>query len=194
MDGAADVGAATPEPESDEALMQGYVAGDEAAFRVLFARYASFLMRLIRRQVWREADVQDLVQQTFLQVHRARRDFRAGMRLRPWLVTIALNLARDHLRRRGRRPETALEDAPEPVAPAPPEDDGTARLVREALAALPQDQRQVIELHWFDGLSFPEIATVVGARAGAVRVRAHRGYVALRRTLGAAADLPSAEE
>jgi RNA polymerase sigma-70 factor (ECF subfamily) len=151
-------------------------------------------MRLIRRQVWREADVQDLVQQTFLQVHRARRDFRAGMRLRPWLVTIALNLARDHLRRRGRRPETALEDAPEPVAPAPPEDDGTARLVREALAALPQDQRQVIELHWFDGLSFPEIATVVGARAGAVRVRAHRGYVALRRTLGAAADLPSAEE
>lgn len=174
--------------------MLRYAGGDEGAFRELFARYATFVVRLIKRQVWREADAQDLAQQTFLQLHRARRDFRPGNKLRPWLATIALNLARDHLRRRGRRPETALEDAPEPVAPAPVEDDGTARRVRDALATLPRDQRQVIELHWFDELPFQEIAAVVGASTGAVRVRAHRGYVTLRKALGPDAALPQTEE
>jgi RNA polymerase sigma-70 factor, ECF subfamily len=173
---------------SDEELMRRYAGGDDRAFRELFARYAPLLVRLLRRQVGRDADAQDLAQQTFLQLHRARRDFRDGLRLRPWVITIALNLARDHLRRLGRRPETALDadGVPEPVAPATPdtgEATRTAHRVRRALCTLPPEQREVIELHWFEQLPFSEIAAIVGSTSGAVRVRAHRGYVSLRKSL-----------
>jgi RNA polymerase sigma-70 factor (ECF subfamily) len=182
---------------SDEDLMLAYAGGEEAAFRTLFARYAPQLVRVLRRQVGREADAQDLAQQTFLQLHRARHDFKPGTRLRPWVITIALNLARDHLRRRGRRPEAPLDDrVPEPsVEPAIPDggDAETAQRVRRALGTLPRDQREVIELHWFEQLSFAEIATVVGSTSGAVRVRAHRGYVTLRKSLGSVSGMPPGE-
>jgi RNA polymerase sigma-70 factor (ECF subfamily) len=180
--------------DTDEALMLRYAGGDEAAFRELFARWAAPLVRLLRRKVGRDADAQDLAQQTFLQLHRARLDFRAGMKLKPWIITIALNLARDHLRRRGRRPESSLDEGNllEPSVPAAVggEAEDVAQRVRKALATLPADQREVIELHWFEQLSFPEIAGIVGASSGAVRVRAHRGYVTLRAQLGDGGDLP----
>ncbi len=174
--------------ETDEELMLAYVRGDQAAFREIFSRYAPMLLRVVLRQVGRLADAQDTVQQTFLHLHRARGDFRADQRLRPWIMTIALNLARDLLRRRGRRREDDLvEEALPPVvvdASHPSEqDDETRQRVRTALRRLPIDQREVIELHWFEELPFQEIATIVGATPGAVRVRAHRGYVTLRKDL-----------
>jgi RNA polymerase sigma-70 factor, ECF subfamily len=184
---------------SDEELMVAYAAGDQAAVRELFQRYAPVLLRVLLRQVGRQADAQDLVQQTFLQLHRARRDFRPEMRVRPWIMTIALNLARDLLRRRGRRPESVLDEAALPatvsVSPAVEVTTDVAKRVRTALRGLPSDQREVIELHWFEQLSFNEIAAIVGATSGAVRVRAHRGYVALRKTLdpgntGMPSDVP----
>src|SRR5262245_325792 len=103
---------------SDEDLMLAYVRGDDGALREIFQRYAPLLVRLVQRQVGRQADAQHVVQQTFLQLHRARRDFRIDMRLRPWIMTIALNLTRDLLRRRGRRPESAMEEATLPESAA----------------------------------------------------------------------------
>ena len=168
--------------------MIAYVGGDEAAFRELFERYRPLLLGILRRsgQVQHLADAQDLVQQTFLQLHRARFAYRAGSRLRPWIITIAMNLCRDHLRRASRRLEEPvapewLEQAPAPAAAAATAElDG---LVRAALVSLPETQRAVIELHWLDQLPFHEIAPLVGASLGAVRVRAHRGYEQLRRSL-----------
>jgi RNA polymerase sigma-70 factor (ECF subfamily) len=172
---------------TDEELMLAYARGDQAAFRELFSRYAPMLLRLMTRTVSRGADAQDLVQQTFLQLHRARGDFRADMRVRPWIMTIAMNLARDLLRRRGRRPEVEVEEdalpAPSAIASQQVESKDVGRRVREALAALPREQREVIELHWFEQLSFQEIAAIVGATSGAARVRAHRGYTTLRARL-----------
>jgi RNA polymerase sigma-70 factor (ECF subfamily) len=172
---------------TDEELILAYATGEPAAFCEIFQRYAPLLQRLLQRYVGRTADGQDLVQQTFLQLHRARHDFRPGMRLRPWIVTIGLNLARDLLRRRGRRPETAIEEEALPVSCAtqPIVDDSgdVGRRVRAALRELPREQREVIELHWFEQLSFNEIAAIVGATSGAARVRAHRGYAALRKVL-----------
>src|SRR5262245_54061321 len=176
---------------SDEELMLSYAQGDAASFREIFERYAPMLVRFLSRYVGRAADAQDLTQQTFLQLHRARHDFRAGMRLRPWVMTIALNLSRDLLRRRGRRVETPV-DAEVLVAPetALPSDAAEVRRrVRRAVEALPREQREVIELHWFEELPFHEIAAVLGVSAGAARVRAHRAYVALRKELGE--DAPS---
>jgi RNA polymerase sigma factor (sigma-70 family) len=173
--------------------MNAYVAGDAAAFRVIFERYAPLLLRTMLRELYVREEANDLVQQTFLQLHRARADFDAGQKLKPWVFTIALNLKREYFRRKKRRPERSLEAevALEPAVGAL----GAARVdARRTLARvmgdLPADQRQVIELHWFDGLEFPEVATVVGASVSAVKVRAHRGYVRLRQALGDDADLP----
>jgi RNA polymerase sigma-70 factor (ECF subfamily) len=170
----------------DEQLMAAYVAGDAAAFRELFQRYARFLSSLLASQPGTRNDAADLVQQTFLQLHRARYDFDPARKLRPWIVTIAFNLRREHLRRRARRPETALDE--DELSENLLEDRGQRRLdaglsLRHALSLLKPDQREIIELYWFGGLSFQEAAEVVGVSPAAARVRAHRGYIALRRAL-----------
>jgi RNA polymerase sigma-70 factor, ECF subfamily len=171
---------------SDEELMIAYVAGDASAFRELFQRYATTLTRVLARQLRAPEVASDLVQQTFLQLHRARFDFDARQRFKPWIFTIALNLKREYFRRSRRRPEHPLELSPaaEPAVPAR----GAARweAQRDLAGALEQiraEQREVIELHWFAGLSFAEIAESMGLTTNAVKVRAHRGYVALRAAL-----------
>lgn len=173
---------------SDEELMAAYVGGDRSAFAELFSRYGPRLQRLMQRDMSRAEDAHDLVQQTFLQLHRARNDFRVGAKLRPWLFTIALNLKRQHFRRLGRRPESSLDAEDGGIEPVAPRGNPEARVgdvqLRAALQKLPDAQREVIVLHWFEGLSFREIATAVGASQSAVKVRAHRGYNKLRETMG----------
>jgi RNA polymerase sigma-70 factor (ECF subfamily) len=169
---------------TDEELMVAYVGGDAAAFEQLFARFSPLLLGVLRSGMGDEETARDLVQQTFLQLHRARRDYRPDHPLRPWLLTIAYNLKRDHWRRRGRRPEVPLNGAPEQINGRTPsqalERERRARRLRAALAELAEDQRQVIELHWYGGVGFAEIAETLGASLSAVKVRAHRGYKKLR--------------
>ena len=172
---------------SDEELMQAYTTGDDAAFDELFTRYAPMLLRVIQRQLRSQEEANDLVQQTFLQLHRARHDFRSDAKLRPWLFTIALNLKREHFRRVKRRPEVelVLDGHADPTALENGVDRyEAAKTLDYALEKLPETQREVIELHWFGEFSFNEIATLVGASLSAVKVRAHRGYRTLRETLG----------
>jgi RNA polymerase sigma-70 factor (ECF subfamily) len=181
---------------SDEQLMSAYVAGDAAAFRVLFERYAPLLMRAMLRELYVREEASDLVQQTFLQLHRARLDFDLTQKLKPWIFTIAMNLKREYFRRKKRRPERSLDAEPgaEPAVGALGADRVEARrTLARVLADLPADQREVIELHWFDELEFPEVAQVVGASVSAVKVRAHRGYVRLRQALGDGVDWPPLE-
>lgn len=167
----------------DEALMRAHAEGAPRALEVLFDRYFDRLLGLMRRDLAVTEEARDLVQQTFLQVHRARLDYDPAQRFRPWLYTIALNLKREHLRARGRRPTVpldgsrALELAAKLISP---EQADVARAVREAIASLPGDQRMVIELHWLEELSFAEIAECLGITANAAKVRAHRGYERLR--------------
>ena len=172
---------------SDEQLMSAYAAGDQGAFRELFARYASVLARVVRAQGASDDESRDLVQQTFLQLHRARRDYRAGEPLRPWLFTIAYNLCRDRWRILGRRREVPMEQAPPPIDSATPVDHlqerRRAELLRAALATLSEDQRRVVEMHWFAGVSLPEVATALGISLSAAKVRAHRAYERLRQNL-----------
>lgn len=179
-----------PDPRSDEQLMAAYVAGERAAFKLLFDRYAGILFALAKRRLGSDDDARDVVQQTLLQLHRARNDFRPDARLRPWLFTIAMNLVREQYRKRKRRREQTLESAPEPVRDSQTgvverEDEQKARVarIRAALATLPAQQREVIELHWFEESPYEDIARIVGASVAAVRVRAHRGYERLREIL-----------
>jgi RNA polymerase sigma-70 factor (ECF subfamily) len=179
---------------SDEQLMAAYVAGDTAAFRELFTRYAPLLQGVMRKRLGNAAEVDDLVQQTFLHLHRARHDFREGAKLRPWLFTIAFNLQRELFRRRTRRPEDPTDRANGFVGrPGGHDRVDAAKDLSHALDRLPPEQREVIILHWFEDLSFAEIATAVQASLSAVKVRAHRGYQSLRAMLENGNSKPSSD-
>jgi len=172
---------------SDEDLMEGYQAGDRAAFAEIFRRYAPLLLRIMQHQLVRREDAYDLVQQTFLQLHRSKQDFRRGALLRPWLLTIAMNLRHRHFRRLGRHPETPLElEALEELNTGSRVSNAADAScdVHTMLAGLPAEQREVIVLHWLEGLSFNEVAVIVGVSLSAVKVRAHRGYVTIRKIFG----------
>ncbi|MFT7518884.1 MAG: RNA polymerase sigma factor (sigma-70 family) [Kiritimatiellia bacterium] len=179
------MGAALAEA-TDEELMERYVArGDRAAFEQIFRSYAPRLHGLFRRSTGSEAKAQDLVQQTFLHVHRARRDFRRGAKLRPWLFAIAMNVRREHFRKRGRAEEVSLDyDRHGEPAQAPDASTASERAVRRALERLPEAQREVVLLHYYEDMSFGEVAKAVGASRSAVKVRAHRAYKVLRDILG----------
>jgi RNA polymerase sigma factor (sigma-70 family) len=168
---------------TDEELMARYCEGEEHAFRVLFERYAGLLLRVLSRDLGSEAAAEELVQQTFLQLHRARFDFDVSQRFKPWILTIALNLKREHFRRRRRRPTVELVEAGVPAREQ--ERWEASSSVAWALERLPGDQREVIELYWFEGLSFADVARCLGIGKVAAKVRAHRGYVRLRTLLGA---------
>jgi len=166
--------------------MAAYVAGEVGAFRELFERYATPLSRLLSRDLGARDEARDLVQQAFLQVHRARLDFDPARRFKPWLYTIAMNLKREHFRRRKRRPEHPDTEAADrqPTEPRGQQRSEARHSLAWALARIPDDQREVIELHWFGELSFPELAEGIGISVAAAKVRAHRGYVRLRELLG----------
>lgn len=169
--------------------MVAYVRDDNAAFKELFERYAGKLARLMLRELFAQDEANDLVQQTFLQLHRARFDYDPEQPFRPWLYTIALNLKREYFRKRRRRPEVLGEGAEERAAPGGAHEALEAhRSVAWALARIPEQNRRVIELHWFDGLSFAEVAKCLGIGAVTAKVRAHRSYLRLRKLLGEDAE------
>jgi RNA polymerase sigma factor (sigma-70 family) len=173
-----------PNPTSDEELLLRYREGDTAAFRELFERYAPILLRILGRELSPSSLAEDLVQQTFLQLHRARFDFDPTRRFRPWIFTIALNLKREHFRAARQRPHASSDDAAEvAVPPADHERVDVRQTITWALERIPGEQREVIELHWFEGLSFRDVAHCLGIGAVAAKVRAHRGYVRLRALL-----------
>lgn len=167
--------------------MDAYVNGDDAAFRLLFERYAPILLRLTRRHLQSEDLAQEIVQQTFFRLHGARNDFRSGSRLKPWVMTIAMNLVREHWRRKKRRTFIELKDTSHAAPQAERskrELEDRSRVLHEALGRLPDSQREVVELHWFQERPYAEVAKIVGTTEGAVRVRAHRAYNTLKQLLG----------
>jgi RNA polymerase sigma factor (sigma-70 family) len=168
--------------QSDEELMRAYKRGDAAALQLLFQRYSAILSGFLARGMQEPEAARDLLQQTFVQVHRARFDFDESRVFRPWLFTIALNLRREYFRTKRRRPELLAGDALSELGggPAGHERMEARRSVVWALERIPTDQREVIELHWFEGLSFPEVAQYLGIGVAAAKVRAHRGYNHLR--------------
>jgi RNA polymerase sigma-70 factor (ECF subfamily) len=180
--------------------MDRYARGEDAAFGELYDLLAPRLLGYLTRQTRDVGRAEDLVQQTLLRIHRARGRFLAGGAVLPWAMAIARRLLIDDLRhRRGDRASRSLEDEPnlEPADPAPTAVDLVVASqllarVRRELANLPDSQREAFELIKEDGLSLAEAAAVLGTTVTAVKLRAHRAYLALREALGdLAPDLPS---
>jgi RNA polymerase sigma factor (sigma-70 family) len=172
---------------TDEELMSAYVAGDARAFESLFTRLAPRVHGFFLRSFRSEAVADDLLQVTFMKLHRARSRYRPELKLAPWVFAIAARVRLDELRRRLRLPEDAGEDAiaraDEQLLQDPPAGDDLRDAVRSALDGLPESQRAVIHLHRYEGMTFAEIARALDTTEGAVKLRAFRGYEKLREQL-----------
>jgi RNA polymerase sigma-70 factor (ECF subfamily) len=175
-----------------EACMEVFLQGDARGFERLYRRLAPRLRGFLRGLCGDPGLAEDLTQATFLKVHQARETYRLGAPVEPWVFAIARRTWLDHLRYRRRRPEALSADGqlPEahPDAAAPQgfealSSDALEKLER-SLEQLPAPQREAIVLLKVDGLSVAEAADVAGITASNLKVRAHRGYEALRRALG----------
>jgi RNA polymerase sigma-70 factor, ECF subfamily len=175
------------------AAMDRYACGDDGAFSELYDLLAPRLSVFLSRRTRDEQLAHDLVQQTFLQMHCARRHFARGADVVPWSFAIARRLLIDWLRKSGRERELREIDEGveerESVAPGSEPDEivGRRRLARrieEELARVPAIHRVAFDLVKRDGLSLVEAAEVLGTTVTAVKLRLHRTYEALRAALG----------
>jgi RNA polymerase sigma-70 factor, ECF subfamily len=174
-------------------LMDRFARGDDTAFADLYRQGAPRVRGFLTRLSGDPALADDLTQDTFLRVHRARGNFASGAAALPWMFAIGRNAFLDHARRaevrRTDRGESATGPRAEGTAPASSRGDEAlvARemldIVQATLGGLPSLQREAFVLLRFEGLSVSEAAQVLGTTEGAVKVRAFRAYEALRAAL-----------
>ena len=156
--------------------------GDRDAYRELLEELSPLLAAFLRRHGADAHELDDLRQETLIAMHRARHTYDPGRPLEPWLFAIARSVAIDAHRRRARRQarEVTVATLPEVAAP---DLAGAEQRLAEALASLPAAQRQAFELLQVEGLSSDEASRRAGTTPGALKVRAHRAYQALRALL-----------
>jgi len=178
----------------DDTLMMRTAAGDEVAFRQLVARWEQPVFAFLVHMLGSVDEAQDLAQDTFLKVYDQAHRYRPEGRFRSWLLRIAGNKARSVLRRRKVLRWVNFDPVSHDRA-APGDDPGqtleraeTRQRVREAVAALPERQREAVVLKRFQGLSYKEIAEVLGTTVPAVESLLQRAAAILRRELGGDED------
>jgi len=174
----------------DTKLLKRYAAGEEEAFQELMRRYRDSVYAFLRRFLSRSDMVEDVFQETFLQLFVSRDTFDVTRPLRPWLFTIAANKAKDALRRMQRSEVTQLgnmfeneESSIDDVLNALDHDtrmpyddlirDERADSVKRALTRLPEKLREIILLAYFHKFSYAEIAGILGIPIGTVKSRLH---------------------
>ena len=178
---------------TDEDLVEAFQGGDTAVFDILVQRWDRKIQGAIYRFVGASEDARDLCQEAFLRAYRGLRTFKKDARFSSWLYQIALNVCRDRLRRRRGRTVVSLDELDEggqeaAVVPGPsPLELAEARdisdRVARAVASLAEEQREVIVLKEYEGLTFAEIAEVLGVPLSTVKTRLYRGLVQLRQRL-----------
>jgi RNA polymerase sigma-70 factor (ECF subfamily) len=173
---------------SDEALLAQVAAGDRAAFATLFGRYAGKVRAFLVRSGFRGGEADEAAQEVMLAVWRRAGTFdpaRAGAAT--WIFAIARNRRIDMLRRR--RPEPDPEDPLFHPDPEPPGEEAAAmrdrdRAVQAALGDLSPEQREVVRLAFYDGLTHAEIAAMLDAPLGTVKSRLRLAMGRIRGALG----------
>lgn len=176
------------ERPTDAELLSAHLNGDPSAFERLTSRYVDELFGFVIRFVNHASTAEDIVQDTFLQVHLAADSFDPKRAFKPWLYTIAANKARDHLRARSRKPmqsldaggpgderRSAAETLPdlEPGALEQLDEQERHALVRELVHELPDNLREILLLGYFQKLPYAEIAEILEIPVGTVKSRLH---------------------
>jgi RNA polymerase sigma-70 factor (ECF subfamily) len=189
-----------PSDHDLDAAMDRYASGEDRAFSIVHAglhqRLRLFLTRLCRTPALAE----DLLQESFLRIHRARGGFARGSRVVPWAYAIARNAHTDHARSAHARLTRPLddgdEDGPHREPAAGPGSSAeeitiarqTARAVEDVLARLPPAQREAFVLVRYEGMSVADTARILGTTENAVKLRAFHAYEAIRAALGIEKD------
>ena len=165
-------------------MMVAYQQGDLSAFDRLYGHLAPALRGYLGALVRQPARTPDLVQETFLQLHRSRRAYRPDLPVRPWAFAIARNVALMDMRSRSRRPQTVGE-LPDLAVPPQAGALGDREVLKRALSSLNAERREAVLLHHVWGFSFAEIAQLVGVTVAAAKLRSSRGMADLRTALSA---------
>jgi len=185
--------------DDDRRLMQAFCDGDESAFDALFRRWSGRVLRFVDRMIRDPAVAEELLQETFLRVHRAREKWEPSARFSTWLFTIATNVALNELRRPFRRrvhesTDAEREGSPRELAAEAPGVDEVAHArrlagdVERALESLPERQRAALWLTAVEGLSYAEVAASLETSPQSVKALVHRGRSALAERLPNAMD------
>lgn len=177
--------------DTDQQLVQRAQRGDLRAFDLLVLKYQGRIAALISRYVSDAGEVEDVTQEAFIKAYRALGKFRGDSAFYTWLYRIAANAAKNHLVAKGRRPgaDATIEDAEgfdeggllsESASPEALAMGGElAEVVESALNALPDELKAALMLREFDGLSYDDIADVLGCPVGTVRSRIFRAREAI---------------
>ena len=179
---------------TDEELVARTIGGDADSFNELIHRWERPIYALAYRQIGREEDARDVCQETFLRAYRALNGFRGQAKFSSWLYRIALNLCRDWMRRERRTPvvqapeDMDLMDLAAASEPSESIEDRVGRhdltrAVERAMTLLSEEQRTAIVLKEFQGLTFQEIADLLGCPLSTVKTRLYQGLTVLRREL-----------
>jgi RNA polymerase sigma-70 factor (ECF subfamily) len=175
---------------TDETLLREYLDGKTASFELLVRRHAPELHQFVLRFTGNSMAAEDVVQETFLQVHNAAESFDLSRRFKPWLFTIGANKARDHLRKVSRRREVSFDAnvgggdesgqrfidllAGEDVLPHDEmQQEERRRFVRGIMESVPAKLSEVLILAYFHRFAYKEIAEIVGIPLGTVKSRLH---------------------
>jgi RNA polymerase sigma-70 factor (ECF subfamily) len=177
----------------DGALVRRMAAGDESALGLLYDRWSPLLHSVARRIVADPDDAEEVLEEAFWQAWRQAARYEEGRGgVSTWLTMIVRSRALDRVRARGRLREERWENIPEPIAgdadgavspDAAAEQDEQRRLIAAAVAQLPPDQRETVELAYFRGMSQSEIAAKLGQPLGTVKTRARLALQKLRESL-----------
>lgn len=173
---------ALPAPDANpEVLMHSYQAGDPVAAAALIHLIGPALHRYFRSDAVGRAHADDLLQETWLRIHRVRHTYRSGEPVLPWFYAIARHVRIDHFRKVSRTTarEEKLTDASETTMAASP-DHAVMEELDALLAPLPANQREVIEMLKVAGMSLEEVARATSSTVGSVKQRVHRAYKRLR--------------
>ncbi len=180
----------------DQQLVVRVQQGDKSAFDLLVRKYQHRIAKLVSRYVYDRSEVEDVTQEAFIKAYRAIKGFRGESAFYTWLYRIAINTAKNYLVAQGRRPSIAdveteeaeasdigtnLRDATTPERHLLADEIG--RTVERVLATLPEDLRTAVTLREIDGLSYEEIAEVMGCPIGTVRSRIFRAREAIDKEL-----------
>jgi RNA polymerase sigma-70 factor (ECF subfamily) len=176
-----------PGGPGDELLAQRVQRGDRDALDILVRRYLRPIHAVCASYIAHKADVDDVVQETFMRAIRSITSYDARRPFAPWLYQVARNTARRRLSSNALRRMEPMPDVEPPATGASPEvlaqRSQLRRHVDEAMTRLPEQQRTAFRLHDVDGYSTTEIAQLMGLTAGTVRSHVHHARRALRNSL-----------